>query len=138
MLLIFVYVFFRLSFCALLYFMVELLPQTCGAPRSMLNILQLLVNASLVSSLFYFSALLFVVRSRSLLSVDPKLNFPSRACDWFKQIFMREQFDYFELGRNNNHVSKQPLHRDISVLLTREYDIVTMNTSSYHNTTVIS
>ena len=50
--------------------------------------------------------ILFPVRSRSLLSVDPNLNFPGRACDWFRQIF-REQVD--DYPTSNNYVVGQPL-----------------------------
>lgn len=65
-----------------------------------------------------FTLFFSVVRSRSLLSVDPKINFCTKACDWFKQIFMREHFDYFELNRNNNYVTEQLLHNRT------QYDII--------------
>lgn len=50
---------------------------------------------------------LIAVRSRSLLSVDPKLDFHVKACGWFNQIFMRENIDDFELNQSNNHPSSQ-------------------------------
>lgn len=49
------------------------------------------------------------VRSRSLLSVNANLNFPTRACDWFKQIFMREQPEDPEFGGSRNQ--NQPITR---------------------------
>lgn len=83
------------------------------------------------SSLFFI-----IVRSRSLLSVDPRLDFPGRACDWFKQIFMREHLAYLELqGSNSNHVTR--LHHE-SAHTSAKYDTVVVslsNNQSFYNDT---
>ena len=105
--------------------MVEWLPPICGVLKSMLSMLQVLVR-KLINQGDYDDTKFTVygiclVRSRSLLSVDPKLNFHIRACDWFKQLFMREELDDFELNRSNSHLSGQPF----SMLITSQYNLVT-------------
>ena len=71
----------------------------------MLNMQQRQVYNIFTSGVGWIMSVLVAVRSRSLLSVTQEMNFHVRACDWFKQIFMREEFDDVELNRSDNQLA---------------------------------
>ena len=60
-------------------------------------------------------SILFLVRSRSLLSLDYGPGLRSKACDWFRHVFMRESTS--DLYFTNDHSRSVVLYDNITSTL---------------------
>lgn len=76
--------------------------------------------------------IIFIVRSRSLLSIDPKLDFHVRACDWFKQVFLSDELGDFEVNLSTQVPFRMQIATNIitAVNISRNEDHSILHSSS--------